>query len=490
MTSIPNGSESILVDPNLQTFLQYIVDINKDDALQVIKKPFLYAGIVKSVQPKHCIWSRKHNLVLVASEAKGLEASIHQCVGQLLIACGDSALYLQMLGLDLENCVVPGIAISDTTIRFGAVYLIPHSFPVFLFLSDMLHPLDDSEMVACWFFRLSAFSKQTEELLNNAKVKALRQESKESRKNQPKKRSKIEEKPLPIKFDEQKNFLKPIREGYKHSLRHGEPAKEGSFLPGRLWSILRVYNKLYTAWCNTSHPTSSGGEAGLLTKYSLFVDPPVLFPTGVILIPRDQRGENHDNFRQFLVKNLDPSFFQDLDDDLLSLRPCLIFPRLEMATTEENNSIFDDSSSFHLWRSMKPPRNFCKDYLAHLESAIQFLNEDAEVAHFDLRPSNILWRIVNNNTQFDLKIIDFDDSFFFDEVIPQDFVKSMETDSRFPFDENDSGSVQLASPDHNLFFLDHLKGWLNSTEESFSEYMQNANRYEQTSDFLRRLDPN
>ena len=64
------------------------------------------------------------------------------------------------------------------------------------------------------------------------------------------------------------------------------------------------------------------------------------------------------------------------------------------------------------------------------------------------------------------------------------------TDSRFPFDKNDSGSVQLASPDHNIFFLDHLKGWLNSTEESFSEYMQNANRYGQTSDFLRRLDPN
>jgi hypothetical protein len=198
----------------------------------VIKKPFLHAGIVKSVKPEHCIWSRKHYLVLVASEAKGLEASIHQCVGMLLIACGDSALYLQMLGLDLENCVVPGIAISDTTIQFGAVYLIPHSFPVFLFLSDMLHPLYDSEMVACWFFRLSAFSKQTEELLNNAKVKALRQESKETRKNQPKKRSKIEEKSLPIKFDEQKNFMKPIREGYRHSLRHGEAAEEGSFLPG------------------------------------------------------------------------------------------------------------------------------------------------------------------------------------------------------------------------------------------------------------------
>jgi hypothetical protein len=32
LTSIPSGSESILVDPNLQTFLQCIVDINKDDA--------------------------------------------------------------------------------------------------------------------------------------------------------------------------------------------------------------------------------------------------------------------------------------------------------------------------------------------------------------------------------------------------------------------------------------------------------------------------
>ena len=54
------------------------------------------------------------------------------------VICDYGAINLARLGLDLADCVVPGIATAGGEIQFLAVYLLQPSFPVIIALSNQL----------------------------------------------------------------------------------------------------------------------------------------------------------------------------------------------------------------------------------------------------------------------------------------------------------------------------------------------------------------
>lgn len=95
-----------------------------------------------------------------------------------------------------------------------------------------------------------------------------------------------------------------------------------------------------------------------------------------------------------------------------------------------------------------------------------FLNE-ANVAHFDLRPSNVLWRVVSNvsnvtataaatEEQVDVVVIDFDDAFVFGALLPVAFVRYMLHDRRFPLYGVDATQTYHACAVHNDFFVGEI----------------------------------
>mmetsp|Transcript_17230 Transcript_17230/g.23679 ORF Transcript_17230/g.23679 Transcript_17230/m.23679 type:complete len:239 (-) Transcript_17230:266-982(-) len=151
------------------------------------------------------------------------------------------------------------------------------------------------------------------------------------------------------------------------------------------------------------------------------------------------------------VKYREEGFRLDLD-----FRPLVVFPKLSG------------------WCVEKPPASLREQYLRQLTAAVEFLN-DASIAHLDLRPDNVMWRAVGGESDaaVEMKLIDFDDAALFDHPIPQEFVSYVvdTRDYRYPFQEGDEESEQLAAALHNQFFLDAAELWLQSEVDHFTDFM-------------------
>lgn len=103
-----------------------------------------------------------------------------------------------------------------------------------------------------------------------------------------------------------------------------------------------------------------------------------------------------------------------------------------------------------------------------MREVVAFLNE-TRVPHFDLRPSNLLWRITEDGTsspgeaRLEVMVIDFDDAFAFGEILPESFVKDMKADRRFPLYYLHESLAQHACAEHNNFFVMAIQIWLRHT---------------------------
>ena len=74
------------------------------------------------------------------------------------------------LGLQREDCVVPGIVMAGANVQFLAIYLIKDNFPVLVELSPKLSPfrtLEEQLTIAEWCLRVVSFAIRTKALLDS-----------------------------------------------------------------------------------------------------------------------------------------------------------------------------------------------------------------------------------------------------------------------------------------------------------------------------------
>jgi len=111
-------------------------------------------------------------------------------------------------------------------------------------------------------------------------------------------------------------------------------------------------------------------------------------------------------------------------------------------------------------------------YIDKLKEACKSMNE-AGVAHLDLRPDNIMWRVSKHGKELEMYIIDFDDALLLGDVISSDYVKVIvsTSDYRYPFRAGNENMKIMAGISHNQYFLDALIGWLSSDCQSYSDFI-------------------
>lgn len=441
--NIPGGSETSLVDPNLQQILKSLTNFlpSHITGLSVKKKKLPYDYMAQSNIPEHCLYDDATFVALIGCEAKGVQGSTRRCCSQLITVCGNSALRMCALGVPRDSCVALGIAVADTGVQFSAVYLMDKSFPVFLQLTPTLHPLQHMTDIATWLLRYLHGACGTQGLLQQ-----------HYRPNVP---------PLQVtmQLDTDSYFLKPVRGGYKATFSTLDAESGGSILPRRLDGILRIYDHLYNALTQSQHATGSETASSAEAAedgggWS------ILFPVGFITVPT----VSTDFSMALTAAILRPNRFRAMRHCLAG-RPCMVFPKLPMASSS-------DADSLTHWRTTRPPLALVRGYLAAVSNAVNFLNA-ACVAHFDLRPCNVLWRVASDE-RVEVMVIDFDDAIAFGEVVPSSFVEGMKIDKRFPLYKADPSVEHRACADHNDFFVRWLTLWLDdeSVDVSFDSFME------------------
>lgn len=177
---IPGGSESVLVDPNLQAMLRIMAKYSSGLTFAEVNITVAHMYLASTASPEHCLQFYHRRLpyaqVVVGAEAKGTESSVQKCFPQLLAVCGSSAIDMHRFGLPREDCVVPGIAMAGSCCQFCAVYLLQDNFPVFVALSPVLSLSDSYKKqyaVAEWCLRLVAFATATADKLTSLSESAI-----------------------------------------------------------------------------------------------------------------------------------------------------------------------------------------------------------------------------------------------------------------------------------------------------------------------------
>jgi hypothetical protein len=91
------------------------------------------------------IWCESLEVYVVASEAKGWQASVYDAHAQAFQASGDGALLLHDSGLETDDCVVFGIVVAGGAVQIVATHLLPSNFPSFSAISPPLSYIDPAD---------------------------------------------------------------------------------------------------------------------------------------------------------------------------------------------------------------------------------------------------------------------------------------------------------------------------------------------------------
>jgi len=113
-----------------------------------------------------------------------------------------------------------------------------------------------------------------------------------------------------------------------------------------------------------------------------------------------------------------------------------------------------------------------KQVYAELTKVVNLLNA-AGIAHMDLRPANILWKVNNSTNTMSLQVIDFEDVCFFGTFI--DNAEALKNDARYPIHPSDSRVLIQANSKCNEWFLNAVSEYLNYNDNventSFTHFM-------------------
>ena len=430
---VAGGSETVIVESNLQNLLR-MMSSNKFQ-LHCMKLKLPISHIASACSSEHCLYYQSGNTqhVLVGTEAKGIEYSIRHCYAQLLSVCGSSCIELLRKGVALTDCVIPGIALSGSTLQVCAVYLLRDSCPVMVALTPELclfGSLQEKHAIADWCLRVKNFALETLGLLNPPAALPP---------------------PVTLCLNMDGYFVKPVRIIAKVRPSHGANEFNNSNWTFSLNHVMQLYEQL-----RLKSPLELGDIRQL-----------VLFPEGVVTMPGE--GLHLDQLsaiRGLLQSSYDMDRFKHVE----LFCPLILFPQLSDETG---------------WSVSKPSEDLRESYLTKLRLAVRALNA-AEIAHLDLRPANIMWRRrVNESTassvattlsvsvagEVDLRLIDFEDALFFGHKLHPDVFEYLIRDARYPFDFRQSNVNTRAKMEHNEFFLEAVSQWAFSETDSFEDFM-------------------
>lgn len=332
------GSETYVNKSLLSRFFEQITSLLMDIELVVMdsNRPAVKKLMLTSQHsnPERVLTYRGN--VLIGSDAKGGDAAEFCSLIQCLQICADAALSLYQQGMSTEDCVVPGVIACGEMLRIVAVYFLPPSYPVIVYLSGPLHVGTDIDRMklARWGVVLASFARNTISLLQSSR---RREEDMAYRLNT-------------------NLFLKPVRNIEKVNGNEVGAPRNGldlSFARINLDSMMRVYSLVHSV-----------PEAAHV----------VAFPLGVLTCPLatfstdvGRRASQAPLLRMKIVASALTYFGLDARD--LDHVPFIVYPLLAPKDG---------------WKNTKPEPRFVESYLSQLACVVRVLNE-ARVAHMDLR---------------------------------------------------------------------------------------------------------
>lgn len=416
-----SGSESQFNDNNLKTLMNMIVSGCSDLVVKKEGVSFVLLLASPDSKPEYRIESLSTKFPVVASECKGLDDSISEATPQGFQLCADSALHMCHKGISLESCVVPGLVMAGEHLEIIAVYLVPRYFPCLVSLSRSIH-LTDLWELAAWLVALREFALQSVNLIIGTQARVQGGRS------------------IPAEVNNRivlssRLFFKPIFSKDK-SMRAGV---EGDWMDvsscrSRLRIILTAYERLWRC------------RERLEFEY-------VLFPIGVMSFPTT----NKYSFEvcRLLQDKCSQSFVYTESE--IKHAPLLIFHFL------------DDK----VWKNVeKPPEKYREQYIEALRQVVDLLNE-AGVAHMDLRPSNIMWKVDDSKGRLDIRVIDFEDACLFGTYI--DYVDTLGEDARYPVAPSAAQHLAgnrsvLACANCNIWFLQAISCFLRDQGKAYTTF--------------------
>jgi hypothetical protein len=410
----PGGSETKLNDPNLDAVLKVIKSFIVHTDVTCGKGPLAFTSVMSSQEssPEYQLRYKNH-YVLVGSEAKGAEASEFTAYIQGLQICGDAAIELYRAGLGRDNCVVPGILCFGESIIIFAAYLIADCFPVYTQLSEPLSFCSNftgRQKLVQWASNIASFAENTVSLLQQTFP------------------------PLQMKtvsealIDINSYFFKPVRTAAKGCI-FADTNTFSSTARTNLNNIMEVYYVL----------SQKDGKGQSL----------ILYPQGVVDYPDSSIVSSYD-IHVALTARLQADGFAEFQTN----SPLIVFERLHHKDG---------------WTNEKPVGEAAvSKYMDLLKNALDLLNK-AQVAHLDLRPQNIMWRM--HQGVMEMRLIDFETCIPFGLCIPPESATHFARDARYPVFHEEKDNFVLCGEFHNMWFYVSIYKWLDSDVVHFSDFM-------------------
>jgi hypothetical protein len=167
------GSEMMVNDPNLKMFLDCISSAYNQDHITspvtVTKEEFRFLFASSDSKPGWAVV--RDRSVLLASIAKGVEASNIAAGLQCFQICADAAIELYRKGLKREDCVVPGVIFCGEEFQIVGVYLVGSTFPVMVNISSLIS-ITHVEVLSRWVGVLKEAISDTVTLLQQSLPRA------------------------------------------------------------------------------------------------------------------------------------------------------------------------------------------------------------------------------------------------------------------------------------------------------------------------------
>ena len=371
---------------------------------------FAFILASKSSKPEHSL--RHGDFFILCTESKGRDASTFAPLVQGFEIGADAAVLMWRKGVASADVVVPVMLSFGDCLQFYAVYLIPECYPVVVCLSPALSCVTFSGRleIARWIISLGDFADKTIQILQGLQRTT---------------------RPSNLGLYINPFFFKPLRNLHKNKNQTLE--KAGGFYRSNLEDFLSIYEMIYHVELSEQH---------------------ILFPVGVLAYPKYGSMAYTQKIREILQQSFRKYFQQSLEVIEKSGAIVVSFPVLcEKAG----------------WSNNKPTERYVQAYIDELSTAVNVLNT-AKVAHMDLRPSNIMWRVTpDDDSKVEMQIIDLEDAERFGQYIQLwDVLKE---DSRYPV-HSDAVIPMKASEIHNNWFLSSVSSWARTTHtESYTQFM-------------------